>query len=369
MYAINNPSFSPQPWHIFLGYLIITWVACLFVCVANKLMPHLNVVGIVFVMAGAFITIVVCAVMPGRNGRPPHATNSFVWTEWTADIGYSNGFVFVAGMLNGAYAVGTPDSTSHLAEEVHRPEIMVPKAIAMQMGLGFISGFAYLLSILYAINDFDALFSSAFPIAEIYHQATGSSAGTTALLCLMLFPNLLCCLGLYVTCGRTLWALARDGAAPFPRFLGKVSTRLNMPFNATITCAVVNTILGCIYLGNTTAFSAIIGSYVLMSSSSYIASILPYLLRGRKGINPGPFRLPGLVGFIINGISCGYMIVWFVIYCFPYALPTTAQSMNYSCLIWGGFTVLVGLWWLLGAKNHYSGLSLLTPEQIEMRNE
>jgi choline transport protein len=48
--------------------------------------------------------------MPGHNGRPAHAGSSFVWTEWTADIGYPDGFVFVAGMLNGAYAVGTPDA-------------------------------------------------------------------------------------------------------------------------------------------------------------------------------------------------------------------------------------------------------------------
>ena len=31
------------------------------------------------------------AAMPGSGGRPPHATSSFVWKDWTADIGYSNG--------------------------------------------------------------------------------------------------------------------------------------------------------------------------------------------------------------------------------------------------------------------------------------
>ena len=42
--------------------------------------------------------------MPGRSGRPGHASNAFVWTDWQADgLGYPDGFVFVAGMLNGAY--------------------------------------------------------------------------------------------------------------------------------------------------------------------------------------------------------------------------------------------------------------------------
>jgi len=43
-----------------------------------------------------------------------HASASVVWTEWTADgFGwYPNGFIFVTGMLNGAYSIGTPDATS-----------------------------------------------------------------------------------------------------------------------------------------------------------------------------------------------------------------------------------------------------------------
>lgn len=50
--------------------------------------------------------------MPNRNGGPGHATSSFVWTEWSAQIGYPDGFVFLAGMLNGAFSVGTPDTTT-----------------------------------------------------------------------------------------------------------------------------------------------------------------------------------------------------------------------------------------------------------------
>ena len=53
-----------------------------------------------------------------------------------------------------------------------------------------------------------------------------------------------------------------------------------------------------------------------MSSSSYIAAILPHLLSRRKNIVFGPFTL-GKFGMVFNFIACGYMIVWFVIYCFP----------------------------------------------------
>jgi len=34
----------------------------------------------------------------------------------------------------GAFSVGTPDCVSHIAEEIPRPDVNVPKAIAAQMG-------------------------------------------------------------------------------------------------------------------------------------------------------------------------------------------------------------------------------------------
>jgi choline transport protein len=357
MYALKHPDYVSEPWHVFVTYIITTWIACLIVCFFNKAMPYLNQIGIFFILAGFFITLIVVTVMPGRGGRPGHASSSFVWSEWTADgLGYPDGFIFVAGMLNGAYSVGTPDTTTHLAEEIPYPQRNVPIAIFCQMSIGFITGFAYLVAIFYAINDFDALYKSAYPIATIYVQATGSADGAIGLLALIMICIGICICGLYITCGRTLWALSRDGATPFPKFISTVSPRWGMPFNATILTAVLVTILGAIYVGSLTAFNAFVGSFVIMSSSSYVAAILPNLLTGRKNIEVyGPFHLKGIWGFILNGIACAYMIVWFVIYCFPFFLPTDAATMNYASLLWGGFTIIVAAWWFLGARRHYKG--------------
>lgn len=355
MYAANHPSFVAQPWHVFVVYVISAWLGCAAVCLANSAMPHLNKIGIFTILAGFFITVIVVAAMPGHDGRPPHATAEFVWTQWTQSLGYSDGFVFVAGMLNGAYSIGAVDVITHLAEEIPNPQRNVPIGMALQLGIGFTTGFFYLVAIMYAINDLGAVAESAYPIAKIYEQATGSAAGVCGMLALIMINIGLCVIGLFITTGRTLWTLARDGAAPFPSFLGKVNHKLDMPRNSTITTAVLVTILGCIYVGSTTAFNAFIGSTILFFSSSYIASILPHLLSGRKSITYGPFRMKGWVGFAVNGLACAYLMVWFVIYSFPYFLPVDAKSMNYSCLIWGGLTSLVALWWVVGARKGYEG--------------
>lgn len=355
MYAASHPDYVGERWHVFVTYVLITWIACPAVCLFNSAMPHLNKVGIFFILAGFIITVITVAVMPNRAGGPGHASSAFVWTEWTAEIGYPNGFVFVAGMLNGAYSVGTPDCTTHLAEEIPYPQRNVPIAILCQMAIGFVTGLTYLIAILYAISDYDALFESAYPIATIYQQATGSAAGTAGLLSLIMICIMICVVGLYVTCGRTLWTLARDGATPFPNVVGKIHPRLGMPANATIITACLVTILGAIYVGSLTAFNAFVGSFILMSSSSYLAAILPNLINARKGIKTyGPFHMKGALGYAVNIIACSYMIVWFVIYSFPYALPTDAETMNYASLLWGGFTILVTLWWFIRGK-HYDG--------------
>lgn len=350
MYALNHPDFVAQDWHVFVVYVITVWISCAVVCLGNAAMPLLNKAGIFFILAGFFITIIVVAAMPTS-----HATSASVWKGWTNSLGYPDGFVFVAGMLNGAYSIGAVDVITHLSEEIPNPQRNVPLGLVAQMTIGFTTGFCYLIAIMYAIRDLDAVSAATYPIAEIYRQAAGT-AGATGLLALVMVNIGLCVVGLFITTGRTLWTLARDGAVPFPRVLGRVDPRWNMPLAATLTTAVLVTLLGALYVGSTTAFNAFIGSTILFFSGSYLASILPHLLRGRRGsITYGPFRMRGWVGYVVNTLSCAYLLVWFVIYSFPYALPTGAAGMNYSCLIWGGLTMLVSLWWVFGARKGYVG--------------
>jgi choline transport protein len=55
------------------------------------------------------------------------------------------------------------------------------------------------------------------------------------------------------------------------------------------------------------------------------------------------------------GVVCAYIIVFNVIYCFPYALPVNAQTMNYSCLMAGGLTIFVSAWYLWKRSHGYVG--------------
>jgi choline transport protein len=368
MYALFHPAYTFQRWHAFVTYLIITWFCCSCVLFFNRALPAINQLGLFFILAGVFITILVCAIMPSTTGSG-HASNAFVWREWQNQTGWkADGFVFLMGMLNGAYAVGTPDCVSHLAEEIPRPRVNVPKAIAAQMVTGFVTGFLYLVGIFYAVNSVDALFNNSytFPLAEVYLQATNSRGGSLGLLLVVFCPTVCTCIGTYITSGRMLWTLARDHATPFSGFIGTINKRMKNPFNATLTCGCFVTILGCIYVGNVTAFNAFVGSYVILSTLSYLAAILPHALSNRKNVVPGPFWMPNSVAHAVHGIGCVYIIVFIVIYVFPYSMPVTAASMNYSCLITGGLTIFVAIWWFWISKRGYEGPAALVDEERRM---
>ncbi|KAF2259562.1 amino acid transporter [Lojkania enalia] len=357
MYGLFHPTYAYERWHIFIAYLIITWIACFIVMFANRALPTLTNLGLFLILVGVFITIMVCAIMPSQTGKG-HATTDFVWTEWQNQTGWtSDGFVFCAGMLNGAYAVGTPDCVSHLAEELPKPRVNIPKAILAQYIVGFITALLYVITIFYSVNDLDSLFDNPwpFPLAELYRQATNSRGGSLGLLIVIFLPTFCTNIGCYITSGRMFWTLGRDKATPLPGWIGHINKRFENPFNATLACGFINTALGCIYVGSTTAFSAFVGSFIVLTTLSYLAFILPNILTRRRHVVPGPFSMPDPIFYAVASTASAYMCAFIVIYCFPYAVPFDAQSMNYSCLIVGGLSIFVGAWWFVIRNGGYEG--------------
>lgn len=193
--------------------------------------------------------------------------------------------------------------------------------------------------------------TSFFPLAQIYRQATGSAGGALGLLLVIFIPCVWTTIGCYVTASRTLWTLGRGGATPFARFTGALNRRRRNPTNAVFCCVVINTCLGAIYVGSTTAFSAFANSFVSFGSLSYLAAIVPHLVGKRSRIPPGPFWMKGAVGYTVNMIASLYMAVFLVIYCFPFTDPFDATSMNWSSAMIAGFTAIIAGWWFWGGKN------------------
>ncbi|KAK4630824.1 Choline transport protein [Fulvia fulva] len=351
MWSVYHPAYVPQRWHIFMCYLEIIWIDNAIVCFGQKRIAQFaNVSGVACLTLFVVCTLTV-AIMPSQTGYG-YASNSFVWGDFQNLTGWSsNGLVFAMGMLNGAYTVGTTDAACHLCEEIPKPRVNIPKGIAAQLLAAFSTAFIFYTAVLYGVTSLDDVFASnitSLPLAAMFQQATRSNAGTMALLVLYFFDILITIPGAWVTAGRMLWVLGRDNATPFPNFVGEVSTRWRNPFNAQIICCCAATVLGLIYIGSATAFNAFVACFSLFTTISYATAILPHLLTGRKYVKPGPFYMKGALGYVVMGIACAYIIVFNVIYMFPYTNPVTdPQLMNWTSVMFAGITSLlvIGYFW------------------------
>ncbi|KAK5390013.1 hypothetical protein LTR20_010835 [Exophiala xenobiotica] len=359
MYSLYHEEYEPKQWHVLLAYFGCSWAVCGFVMFANRALHKTNDIGLFLILAGFVILLIVCTVMPSSSGNG-YATNRSVWREWQNDTGYtSNGFVFVMGMLNGAFALAPLDCVSHLAEELDNPMSMLPKAIFAMVILGFLTTFPYLITLFYAVTDLEAVMgdTTLFPLSSIYRQATGSRAGQMGLSMVLFLPCFWAVEGAYVTAGRTLWTLGRDNATPFSKYIGALHPKYQNPYNATLAVCIVNSLIGLTYLGSTTALNAFATSVLLLMITGYLAVIGAHLWSGRSRVRPGNFWMKGWIGTVVHTVSCLYTLCFTVIFSFPYSMPVAADTMNYSSLIFGGLTTFISVLWVWKMKHGYTGFT------------
>ncbi len=62
--------------------------------------------------------------------------------------------------------------------------------------------------------------------------------------------------------------------------------------------------------------------------------------------------MSGLIGYVVNAVSCLYIVAFDVLFMFPVFLLVDAQSMNYACLITGGLTIFVACFWIFRRKRY-----------------
>jgi choline transport protein len=195
-------------------------------------------------------------------------------------------------------------------EEIPNPAVEGPKIMLACVGIGIFTGFIFLMVLLFvAGNVNDVISSAAGPLLQIFYTATNSKAGA---ICLLIFP-LVCLLfaatSIMTTSSRMTYAFARDGGLPVSRFFAKVHPTLDLPLNALYLTSILVVIFGCIFLGSSSAFNAIISASVVALGVSYGIPIAINCMRGRKMLPESrPFKLPNIVGWAANIVSSPYFV-------------------------------------------------------------
>lgn len=98
-----------------------------------------------------------------------------------------------------------------------------------------------------------------------------------------------------------MYAFSRDRGLPASKFFAKVHPKLQVPLNALWLTLILVIIFGCIFLGSSSAFNAIVSASVVALGITYAIPPAINCLRGRKMLPESrAFTLPNWLGWTAN---------------------------------------------------------------------
>ena len=147
MYNLYHPDYVLERWHVFIAYLVIIWIDNGIIMFGQKYLARFATLSGTICIIFYFVSLLIVAIMPSKTGAG-YASDSFVWADFQNLTGWSsNGLVFLMGMLNGAFTIGTPDGVCHLCEECPNPKVNVPKGVFIQLISGFLTSFTFYIAL------------------------------------------------------------------------------------------------------------------------------------------------------------------------------------------------------------------------------
>lgn len=338
-----------QPWMVVVAYEVINALAFLFNCY-GKFLPSVAKFTLWCSLVSFFVILV---VVPAK--APTHQQARFVFANFVNNTGWKqNGIAFIVGLINTNWAFACLDCATHLAEEVEKPERMIPIAIMGTIAVGFTTSWFYSVSMFFSMQDLNALFNTPtlVPILELFHQALQSRAGAVVLEAMIITTGMGCQIASHTWQSRLCWSFARDRGLPASSFLAKIHPKLDVPFNAHLTSCLVVAILGLLYLGSYTAFNSMVTACIVLLYISYSIPVICLLIKGRDNIRHGPFWM-GPVGLFANIILLLWTAFTFVMYSFPPIQPVNASNMNYVSVVYAVVTFIVLVYWFARGKRTY----------------
>lgn len=357
-------AYESKPWHQFLIYIGYTLFAFFVNAFANRLLPLVNQAALWWSLVGFVvicITVLACA-------SPEYADARYVFGGFYNGTGWPDGVAWLLGLLQGGLGLTAYDAVAHMVEEIPNPTVEGPKIMVNCVAIGLGTGFVFLMVLLFvsggaAAYD-DVVGSSAGSLLEILFMATSSRAGAV---CLLMFP-LICLLfattAIMTTSSRMIFAFARDRGLPFSRYLARIHPRLETPVEAITLTTFLVIVFGCVFLGSSAAFNAIISASVVALGISYAMPIAVNCLQGRSKLPERSWTLSPLLGWTMNLVGLGYTILTTVLFLFPPELPVDASSMNYCVVALGIWLSIAGIQWLVDGRKNFEGPQVEIGEEV-----
>ncbi|XP_006459793.1 hypothetical protein AGABI2DRAFT_184341 [Agaricus bisporus var. bisporus H97] len=246
--------------------------------------------------------------------------------------------LFTAGSLTGF------DASGHIAEETKNARIVAGKGILMSAVTTGLFSFVTIILFLFCTPDLDVLFSlqAPQPFVLLYSLALGRGGAT--------FMTVLATIGLIlntsvaiVAASRLVFAVARDGVLPLSGWIGQVD-EARQPKHAVTVMYIFGAAILCTILPSQVAFFSLVSAGGVPTIAAYGLIALLRLTMTPNNFKQSYFflgkyrRLCYLVAALFNGLVVAVMLS-------PFYFPTTPESFNFACVIFGSVTLFGILSW------------------------
>lgn len=229
---------------------------------------------------------------------------------------------FMTAMFMSLFVVYGFDTAGTLAEETHDPTRQVPKAILSALGVSFVIGAIFLVSVIIAIPNIGKEVAvganGGSPLIDIIDAGFPNWLAKVYLI-VVTAAIFVCTLSIQAASIRLAFGMARDGQLPASSFLSKVNPSFGTP---VITGVVTGVLAGLPFFFSTQLATIVTGATGLI----YLAYLLCNISLFRARLRGWPERKA------------------------PFALGAWAMPVNILAIVWGG-GMLINFGWLRAATN------------------
>ncbi|CRL21678.1 Amino acid/polyamine transporter I [Penicillium camemberti] len=318
----------------------------------NSILPVIYRGAFMWSIGGFVLVSITCLACAAPNYNSAYS----VFCDFVNTTGWPDGVAWLLGLLQGGLGVTAFDAVAHMIEEVPNADIEGPKIMVTCVGIGVFTGSIFLIVLLFVAGNMETVTTSAAgPLLQILVDATKSNVGGICLLMLPLVCLVFAIISVMTTSSRMIFAFARDGGLPASRFFAKVHPTLKLPLNALILTVVVVIAFGCIFLGSSSAFNAIISASVVALDLSYGIPIAINCLQGRRSLPERKWKLPNALGWFVDLVALSYIALTTVLFVFPPSRTVTGSSMNYCIAAFAVIIIISVFQWFVDGRKNFTG--------------
>ncbi|KAH7304256.1 amino acid/polyamine transporter I [Stachybotrys elegans] len=363
---LANPHYIPAPWHTVFLIWAVGLVVAMLNSMNNRYLAKLESLILILHLAGFFGIIIPMVYLA------PHNDASFVFTTIFNNGGWpTQGIAFMISLPGMTAPLIGADCAVHMSEEIQSAAIIVPKAIVSTVFINGVLAFAAAIALLFCIEDIEAAVAAVetvfYPCLYVFQTVTNSITGACLMGGLIFILAVAGMVSLCATTSPMLWSFSRDNGLPFSIFIVKLTSN-SIPVAAIYTTLGITMLLALISLGSAVALQALLSLMTGALLSSYIlpcslllwrrcvGEIQPYYPDGlQTGLAWGPWKLPGLFGTINNIYACLYGVLIFFWSFWPTAVNPTAETFNWSILVYVVVILFSVVWWIVRARHYFEG--------------